>query len=154
LLIGQGQNDPRVNVRESDQIVAAMRAKGLPVEYVVYTDEGHGFARPQNRLDFYGRVEPFLAKYRGRPRAAVRGGGGQLGGGEVARAPHRGPNAGRRPDGPPASSSGRREAASAQGAVRPAFAASSSAFRRAGSNSSPGYQRGSASAFATPRPTS
>jgi dipeptidyl aminopeptidase/acylaminoacyl peptidase len=65
LLIGQGQNDPRVNVRESDQIVAAMRAKGLPIEYVVYTDEGHGFARPQNRLDFYGRVEPFLAKYLG-----------------------------------------------------------------------------------------
>ena len=65
LLIGQGQNDPRVNVRESDQMVAAMRAKGLPVEYVVYSDEGHGFARPQNRLDFYGRVEPFLAKYLG-----------------------------------------------------------------------------------------
>jgi dipeptidyl aminopeptidase/acylaminoacyl peptidase len=65
LLIGQGQNDPRVNVRESDQIVAAMRAKNLPVEYIVYTDEGHGFARPANRLDFYGRVEPFLAKYLG-----------------------------------------------------------------------------------------
>ena len=65
LLIGQGQNDPRVNIRESDQIVAAMRAKNLPVEYIVYTDEGHGFARPPNRLDFYGRVEPFLAKYLG-----------------------------------------------------------------------------------------
>ncbi len=65
LLVGQGQNDPRVNVRESDQMVAAMRARNLPVEYVVYTDEGHGFARPQNRLDFYGRVEPFLAKYLG-----------------------------------------------------------------------------------------
>ena len=39
-----------------------MRAKGLPVEYVVYTDEGHGFARPENRLDFYGRVDEFLAK--------------------------------------------------------------------------------------------
>jgi dipeptidyl aminopeptidase/acylaminoacyl peptidase len=65
LLIGQGQNDPRVNVRESEQIVAAMRARNLPVEYVVYSDEGHGFARPPNRLDFYGRVEPFLAKYLG-----------------------------------------------------------------------------------------
>ncbi len=65
LMIGQGQNDPRVNVRESDQIVAAMRAKNLPVEYVVYTDEGHGFARPQNRLDFYGRAENFLAKHLG-----------------------------------------------------------------------------------------
>ncbi|HZM15494.1 MAG TPA: S9 family peptidase [Candidatus Krumholzibacteria bacterium] len=65
LLVGQGLNDPRVNVRESDQIVAAMRAKGLPVEYVVYTDEGHGFARQENRLDFYGRAEVFLAKYLG-----------------------------------------------------------------------------------------
>ena len=76
LLIGQGQNDPRVNVRESDQIVAAMRAKNLPVEYVVYTDEGHGFARPENRLDFYGRVEPFLAKYlggRAQPFEEVKG---------------------------------------------------------------------------------
>jgi dipeptidyl aminopeptidase/acylaminoacyl peptidase len=65
LMIGQGQNDPRVNMRESDQIVAAMRAKNLPVEYVVYTDEGHGFARPPNRLDFYGRAEQFLAKHLG-----------------------------------------------------------------------------------------
>jgi dipeptidyl aminopeptidase/acylaminoacyl peptidase len=65
LMIGQGQNDPRVNVRESEQIVAAMRAKNLPVEYVVYADEGHGFARPQNRLDFYGRAENFLAKHLG-----------------------------------------------------------------------------------------
>jgi dipeptidyl aminopeptidase/acylaminoacyl peptidase len=65
LLIGQGQNDPRVNIRESNQMVEAMRAKGLPVEYVVYSDEGHGFARPDNRLDFYGRAETFLAKYVG-----------------------------------------------------------------------------------------
>jgi len=65
LLIGQGANDPRVNIRESNQMVEAMRAKGLPVEYVVYQDEGHGFARPQNRLDFYGRAEQFLAKYLG-----------------------------------------------------------------------------------------
>jgi dipeptidyl aminopeptidase/acylaminoacyl peptidase len=42
-----------------------MRAKGLPVTYIVYTDEGHGFARPNNRLDFYGRVDEFLAKYLG-----------------------------------------------------------------------------------------
>lgn len=65
LIIAQGANDPRVNIRESDQMVEAMRAKGLPVTYVVYTDEGHGFARPNNRLDFYGRVEEFLAKYLG-----------------------------------------------------------------------------------------
>jgi dipeptidyl aminopeptidase/acylaminoacyl peptidase len=62
LLIGQGLNDPRVNVRESDQIAKALRAKGLPVDYIVYTDEGHGFARPENRLDFFGRTEIFLSK--------------------------------------------------------------------------------------------
>jgi dipeptidyl aminopeptidase/acylaminoacyl peptidase len=65
LIIAQGANDPRVNIKESDQMVEAMRAKGLPVTYVVYTDEGHGFARPNNRLDFYGRVDEFLAKHLG-----------------------------------------------------------------------------------------
>ncbi len=65
LIVAQGANDPRVNIREADQIVAAMRAKNLPVTYVVYTDEGHGFARPNNRLDFYGRVDEFLAKHLG-----------------------------------------------------------------------------------------
>jgi dipeptidyl aminopeptidase/acylaminoacyl peptidase len=65
LIVAQGANDPRVNIREADQIVEAMRAKKLPVTYVVYTDEGHGFARPNNRLDFYGRVDEFLAKYLG-----------------------------------------------------------------------------------------
>jgi dipeptidyl aminopeptidase/acylaminoacyl peptidase len=65
LLIAQGANDPRVNIRESTQMVAAMRANELDVGYVVYTDEGHGFARPENRLDFYGRSEEFLAKYLG-----------------------------------------------------------------------------------------
>jgi dipeptidyl aminopeptidase/acylaminoacyl peptidase len=76
LLIGQGRNDPRVNVRESDQMVAALRARSQPVEYVVYSDEGHGFARPQNRLDFNGRAETFLAKYlhgRAEPTAIVAG---------------------------------------------------------------------------------
>jgi len=65
LLVGQGKNDPRVNIREAEQIVTAMRTKQLPVEYIVYTDEGHGFARPENRLDFYGRAEQFLAKHIG-----------------------------------------------------------------------------------------
>lgn len=65
LIIAQGANDPRVNIRESDQMVQAMRDKGLAVTYVVYTDEGHGFARPSNRLDFYGRVDEFLAKHLG-----------------------------------------------------------------------------------------
>jgi dipeptidyl aminopeptidase/acylaminoacyl peptidase len=62
LIIAQGANDPRVNIKESDQMVEAMRGKGLKVDYIVYTDEGHGFARPDNRLDFYGRVDEFLAK--------------------------------------------------------------------------------------------
>ncbi len=62
LLIGQGANDPRVNIRESTQMVDAVRARKLDVTYVVYPDEGHGFARPDNRLDFYGRAEEFLAR--------------------------------------------------------------------------------------------
>ncbi|HHC71770.1 MAG TPA: S9 family peptidase [Thiotrichales bacterium] len=65
LMIGQGANDPRVNIREAEQMVEAMRSRGLPVEYIVYTDEGHGFARPANRLDFFGRMERFLARHLG-----------------------------------------------------------------------------------------
>lgn len=65
LLIGQGANDPRVKQSESDQIVAAMQKANLPVEYVLYTDEGHGFARPENRLHFYAVAEQFLAKHLG-----------------------------------------------------------------------------------------
>jgi len=65
LLIAQGANDPRVKQAESDQIVAAMRKANIPVEYVVYTDEGHGFARPENRLHFYALAEEFLAKHLG-----------------------------------------------------------------------------------------
>jgi len=61
LLIGQGANDPRVNVRESDQIVAAMEAKHIPVTYVVFPDEGHGFARPVNNIAFNAVAENFLA---------------------------------------------------------------------------------------------
>jgi dipeptidyl aminopeptidase/acylaminoacyl peptidase len=62
LLIAQGANDPRVKKAESDQIVAAMKAKNLPVTYVLYPDEGHGFARPQNRLSFYAISEGFLSQ--------------------------------------------------------------------------------------------
>jgi dipeptidyl aminopeptidase/acylaminoacyl peptidase len=61
LLIGQGANDPRVKQAESDQIVNAMKAKNLPVTYVLYPDEGHGFARPQNRTSFFAISEAFLA---------------------------------------------------------------------------------------------
>jgi dipeptidyl aminopeptidase/acylaminoacyl peptidase len=60
LLIGQGANDPRVNVRESDQIVAAMNEKKIPVTYVVFPDEGHGFARPVNNIAFQSIAENFL----------------------------------------------------------------------------------------------
>ncbi len=62
LLIGQGANDPRVKQAESDQIVDAMTANGLPVTYVLFPDEGHGFARPQNRLAFYAIMEAFLGQ--------------------------------------------------------------------------------------------
>ncbi len=61
LLIGQGANDPRVNQDESDQIVEAMKAKGIPVTYVLYPDEGHGFAKPANNIAFNAVTENFLA---------------------------------------------------------------------------------------------
>jgi dipeptidyl aminopeptidase/acylaminoacyl peptidase len=62
LLIGQGANDPRVNQAESDQIVGAMSAKNIPVTYVLFPDEGHGFARPVNSIAFNAVAESFLAK--------------------------------------------------------------------------------------------
>jgi dipeptidyl aminopeptidase/acylaminoacyl peptidase len=65
LLIGQGANDPRVKQNESDQIVNVMHAKNLSVTYVLYSDEGHGFARPENRISFYAVEEAFLAKHLG-----------------------------------------------------------------------------------------
>ncbi|AMV23907.1 Prolyl tripeptidyl peptidase precursor [Gemmata sp. SH-PL17] len=71
LLIGQGKNDPRVKVAESDQIVDAMRKNGKPVEYVLYPDEGHGFQRPENRLHFFAITEQFLAKHLGGRAEAV-----------------------------------------------------------------------------------
>jgi len=61
LLIGQGANDPRVKQAESDQIVQAMKEKDIPVTYVLYPDEGHGFARPENNLSFFAIAEAFLA---------------------------------------------------------------------------------------------
>ncbi|WP_114239792.1 S9 family peptidase [Dyella sp. C9] len=62
LLIGQGANDPRVNQAESDQIVKAMDAKKIPVTYVLFPDEGHGFARPENNIAFNAVAEQFLGK--------------------------------------------------------------------------------------------
>jgi dipeptidyl aminopeptidase/acylaminoacyl peptidase len=65
LLIGQGANDPRVKQSESDQIVKAMKEKNVPVTYVLFPDEGHGFARPNNSLAFNAVTEAFLAKQLG-----------------------------------------------------------------------------------------
>jgi dipeptidyl aminopeptidase/acylaminoacyl peptidase len=65
LLIGQGANDPRVKQAESDQIVQAMHKHHIPVTYVLFPDEGHGFARPPNSLAFNAVTEAFLAKYLG-----------------------------------------------------------------------------------------
>ena len=62
LLIGQGANDPRVRQSESDQIVGAMQEREIPVTYVLYPDEGHGFARPENNLSFFAVAEVFLAQ--------------------------------------------------------------------------------------------
>ena len=79
LLIGQGANDPRVKQAESEQIVAAMRKANKPVEYILYTDEGHGFARPENRLHFYAKAEEFLGKYLGgrvEPMGNIQGNSG------------------------------------------------------------------------------
>jgi len=65
MLIAQGANDPRVKQAESEQIVAAMQAAGIEHEYMLFPDEGHGFAKPENRLRFYAAAERFLAKYLG-----------------------------------------------------------------------------------------
>ncbi len=65
ILIAQGANDPRVKQVESEQIVEAMKQKGIEYEYIVFPDEGHGFRKPQNRLKFYAAAEKFLAKYLG-----------------------------------------------------------------------------------------
>src|SRR5919199_3625047 len=63
LLIAQGANDPRVKQAESEQIVEAIRKAGKPVEYLLFKDEGHGFARPENRLKFFAAAEAFLVKH-------------------------------------------------------------------------------------------
>ena len=65
LLIGQGANDPRVTQLEADQIVAAMTANNIPVTYVLYPDEGHGFSGEQNRMSFNAITEAFLARHLG-----------------------------------------------------------------------------------------
>ncbi|EQC35211.1 hypothetical protein SDRG_07440 [Saprolegnia diclina VS20] len=73
LLIGQGANDPRVPQAESDQIAKALHNAGRRVQYVIYTDEGHGFHRPPNAIDFVLRTEAFLASVLGGRVSALEG---------------------------------------------------------------------------------
>lgn len=65
LLIAQGANDPRVNQAESEQIVEALKKNNVKYRYMLFPDEGHGFARPENRLAFYAAAEKFLADHLG-----------------------------------------------------------------------------------------
>lgn len=65
LLVAQGANDPRVNKAESDQIVEALKERGIEVEYMVKENEGHGFRNEENRFDFYRAMERFLGKHLG-----------------------------------------------------------------------------------------
>ena len=61
--VAQGAHDPRVNKAESDQMVAALRQRGVPVEYMVKENEGHGFQNQENRFDFYRAMERFLKEH-------------------------------------------------------------------------------------------
>jgi dipeptidyl aminopeptidase/acylaminoacyl peptidase len=65
VLIAQGANDPRVKQAESEQFVAALRERGIDHEYLLFEDEGHGFAKPENRMRFYAATETFLARHLG-----------------------------------------------------------------------------------------
>jgi dipeptidyl aminopeptidase/acylaminoacyl peptidase len=65
LLVAQGAKDPRVNINESNQIVEALKKKGIDVQYMVKDNEGHGFSNEENRFDFYEAMEKFLEKYLG-----------------------------------------------------------------------------------------
>lgn len=80
LLIGQGANDPRVKQAESDQIVKAMKARDIPVTYVLFPDEGHGFQRPENSKAFYAVMEGFLSQCLGGRAEPV---GGDLAGSSI-----------------------------------------------------------------------
>ncbi|GAI19288.1 unnamed protein product [marine sediment metagenome] len=65
LFIAQGANDPRVPKAESDQMVEALKARGIEVPYMVKDNEGHGFANEENRFDFYRAMEEFLGEHLG-----------------------------------------------------------------------------------------
>ena len=62
-MVLQGAQDPRVLKVESDEIVEAAKANGVPVEYVVFDDEGHGFVKKENQIEAYGKILEFLDKY-------------------------------------------------------------------------------------------
>jgi dipeptidyl aminopeptidase/acylaminoacyl peptidase len=63
LMVIHGANDPRVPVGEAEQIVSALKARGVPVEYLRYEDEGHGLLKLVNRLDAYPKMADFLDRY-------------------------------------------------------------------------------------------
>jgi dipeptidyl aminopeptidase/acylaminoacyl peptidase len=63
LFIAQGAKDPRVNINESNQIVEALRKRGIDVQYIVKENEGHGFQNEENRFEFYEAMESFLARH-------------------------------------------------------------------------------------------
>jgi dipeptidyl aminopeptidase/acylaminoacyl peptidase len=80
LYISHGANDPRVKLANSEAIVKALRERGREVEFIVYTDEGHGLNRPENAMDETARIERFLARHlggRAEPWAPVPGSSGQ-----------------------------------------------------------------------------
>ena len=62
-MVLQGANDPRVLKVESDEIVEAVKTKGIPVEYVVFEDEGHGFVKKENQIEAWGQILKFLDHY-------------------------------------------------------------------------------------------
>ena len=72
LFIAQGANDPRVNKAESDQVVEALKKRGIEVEYMVKDDEGHGLANEKNSIDFYTAMEKFFAKHLARLKEEVK----------------------------------------------------------------------------------
>ena len=72
LLVAQGLNDPRVNKAESDQMVEALKKKGIDVPYMVKDNEGHGFRNEENRFDFYGAMEQFFFKHLGGRAAELK----------------------------------------------------------------------------------
>ena len=69
LMVLQGANDPRVLQSESDEIVEAVKANGVPVEYLIFEDEGHGFMKKENRIKGYSAILEFLDKHMKQPQS-------------------------------------------------------------------------------------